>query len=221
MVHLYALTEHPAQLPSVQGLGASHLASAAVGAIDAVFSEIDGAAADPTETAIIAHAHVVEELAKVNAAVLPARLARPYENEASLLDGIRTRGAQLRGALERVRGCVEMGVRVVRKEDGKNEAAPTGADYMRHRLDAVKVADNVADELDAAVKRLSRDSTRGVTGTRELVLTAAYLVPKDEAEAFRAAVDDVASNHPELAYVCVGPWPAYSFALVDGGAHES
>jgi len=220
MVHLYALAEHPAQLPSVRGLSASPLTSATAGAIDVIFSEVDGAAADPTEAAILAHAHVVEELAKVNDAVLPARLARPYESEAALLDGIRARGVQLCGALERVRGCAEMGVRVVRKETAADEAAATGADYMRHRLDAVKLADGIADELDAAVKHLSRDATRGVTGTRELVLTAAYLVPKDETTVFRTAVDDVAGKHPELTYVCLGPWPAYSFALVEGGAHE-
>jgi hypothetical protein len=220
MVHLYALTEHPAQLPSVTGLGASQLAAAAVGEIDAIFSEVDPPAGDPTDAAILAHAHVVDELARLNDAVLPARLARPYENESALLEGIRTRTAQLSEALERVRGCVEMSVRVVREENGRNEAAPTGAGYMRGRLEAVKLADAVADELDAAVQHLSRDATRGVTGTRDLVLTAAYLVPRADAGAFRSAVEDVAGNHPELAYVCLGPWPVYSFALVDGGGHE-
>jgi hypothetical protein len=204
----------------VQGLGAAQLASAAVGAIDAIFSEVDGAGADPTEAAILAHAHVVEELAKVNDAVLPARLARPYENEAALLDGIRARSGQLGVVLERVRGCVEMGVRVLNSEDGNDEALTTGGEYMRRRLGTVQLADAVADELDGAVQRLSRDAIRGVTGTRDLVLTAAYLVPKDDAEAFEDAVQDVARNHPELTYVCLGPWPAYSFALVDGGAHE-
>ena len=221
MLHLYALADHPARLPAVHGIGASQLASAAVGAIDAVFSEVDGSPAEPTEAAILAHAHVVEELAKLNDAVLPARIARPHESKAALLEGIRARSAELSGALDRVRGCVEMGVRVVRQESGKEAAAVSGGDYMRGRLEAIKLADDVGGELDGAVDGLSRAATRNVTGTRDLVLTAAYLVPAGDAARLRAVVEEIARKRPELSYVCVGPWPPYSFALVDGGSNES
>ena len=218
MVHLYALTEHPANLPHVRGIGATPLASAAVGAIDAIFSEIDGDSAEPTESAILAHAHVVDEVARINDAVLPARLARPYENELALLAAVRDRDVQFRAALDRVRGCVEMGVRVLRKTNGNEAATSSGSEYMRSRLTSVKLAETVADELDEAVSGLARDALRCVTGTRELVLTASYLLAREDGGSFRAAVETVASDRPDLWYVCVGPWPAYSFALVDGGA---
>src|SRR5436190_15749770 len=190
MVHLYALADHPAQLPAVAGIGASPLVSSAVGPVAAVFGEVGGESTEPTEAAILANAHVVDELAKANDAVLPARFARPYEDEAVLLTSIRERAAQLRDSLDRVRGCVEMGVRVVRNENGGAIATPSGSgsDYMRSRLDGIRLADRVADQLDAAVSGLTNDAVRGVTGTRELVLTAAYLLPRDEAQRFRTAV---------------------------------
>jgi hypothetical protein len=216
MVHLYALADHPAQLPGVPGIGASPLAAAAVDAIDAVFSDVDGGWTEPTEAAILTHAHVVEELAKINDAVLPARLAKPYADEAALLGGIRERAVQLRDALARVRGCAEMGVRVVRHENHEHAPTASGSDYMRTRLEAIRTADGVAEELDAAVHGLARDVIRGAAGMRDLVLTVAYLVPKEDAGRLRAAVEHLAGAHPELTYVCVGPWPPYSFALVDG-----
>ena len=133
-----------------------------------------------------------------------------------LVAAIGERATRLRAALEHVRGCVEMGVRVVREQGEAARAEVSGGDYLRGRLAAVRGADRIADELDAAVAGIARDRSRGVTATAELVLTSAYLLPHAEAESFRQAVATVAERHPELAFLCVGPWPPYSFVLVEG-----
>src|ERR671935_1333283 len=112
MVHLYALVDHPARVPELAGIGRSALAAAAADEIDAILSEHAVLPPDPTEEAILAHAHVVEEVAALNDAVLPARFPGRYETEAALVDAVRGRAPQLRAALERVRGCVEMAVRL-------------------------------------------------------------------------------------------------------------
>jgi len=216
VVHLYALADHPAQLAEVRGIGEATLAAADAGGIDAVFSEVGPGVTEPTDETILAHARVVDELASVNEAVLPARLARPYESRAALVAAIRERAPDLRAALDHVRGCVEMGVRVLPEQAPTAPAERSGGDYLRARLAAVRSADRIADELDTAVAAIARDRSRGVTATAELVVTAAYLLPRADADPFREAVATVAGRHPELAFVCVGPWPAYSFALVDG-----
>jgi hypothetical protein len=218
MVHLYALADHPARLPAVGGIADAPLAAADAGGIDAIFSEVAAGRTEASDETILAHARVVEELATLNDAVLPARLARPYESEAALVDAIRGRSPKLRAALELVRDCVEMGVRVVREGSGATSGEVSGGDYLRARLASVQSADRVADELDAALDAITRDRSRGITATDELVLSAAYLLPRTEVDSFCEAVERVADGHPELAYVCVGPWPPYSFALVDGGA---
>jgi hypothetical protein len=216
MVHLYALADHPARLPTLADATESPLAAAEVGGIDAVFGELEAAPADATEEAILAHAHVVEELAALNEALLPARLGAPYDSEDALLEAIRGRTPQLRDALEHVRGCVELGVRVVRPEVVADHASGSGSDYMRRRLAAVQDAERLAAELDDAVRDVTRDSAHGVTATSELVLSAAYLVPRAQVDRFRGAVEALADRHSDLTVVCMGPWPPYSFALVDG-----
>jgi hypothetical protein len=216
MVHLYALVDHPARLPDVPGIGGSQLvaAPADVG-IDAVYGEAL-ASDEATDEAVLAHARVVEELAAVNDAVLPARYPGRYADEAALVDAVRGRASQLRAALDRVRGCVEMGVRIVRTGAGGDDASGSGRDYMRRRLADVNDAERLAADLDAAVEAVVRDGARAVTASGDLVLSAAYLLPRDAADSFRSAVETRARDRPDLAYVCVGPWPPYSFALVDG-----
>jgi hypothetical protein len=48
------------------------------------------------------------------------------------------------------------------------------------------------------------------------LLRAAYLVDRDAVGGFTARVDALQREHPELAVLCTGPWPPYSFA--EGGA---
>jgi hypothetical protein len=218
MVHLYALADHPARLPRLSGLDGSALTAADADGIDAIFSEHEAGSIGATEDAVLAHARVVEEVGALNDAVLPARFPGRYETKASLVDAVRGDAPQLRVALQRVRGCAEMGVRVVRRSDGGAPSAGSGSDYMRGRLDAVRDAERLAGELDAAVRGISRDGACSVVATSELVLSAAHLVARADVERFREAVETVARAHPELAYVCVGPWAPYSFALVDGRA---
>ena len=45
-----------------------------------------------------------------------------------------------------------------------------------------------------------------------LLLSAAYLVPRDGVDDFRGEVVKLERAHPDLALVCTGPWPPYSFA---------
>jgi hypothetical protein len=219
MVHLYALVDHPARLPELAGVGGAPILSAGTEGVDAVFSERD----ESTEThavdeAVLAHARQVEAVAAINAAVLPARFPGRYETEVALLDAIRGRAAALRDALALVRGCVEVGVRVVPQTHDAGGPAGSGSDYMRRRLAAVRRAEDVGTELDAAVTAIVRDGARSVTASSGVVLSAAYLVPVDKADSLKGAVEAVAARHADLDFVCVGPWPPYSFALVDGGA---
>ena len=48
-------------------------------------------------------------------------------------------------------------------------------------------------------------------------VSAAFLVPRDRLAAFQATVDRIADSHPELALLCTGPWPPYSFVSANAG----
>jgi hypothetical protein len=213
MLHLYALAAHPARIPSIGGIGDTKLAVVEIDAsIDAIVSEVQ---AEPSEAAMLAHARVVEDLAAVNDAVLPARFRSGYENEEVLGEAIRGRSAELGRALGRVRGCVEIGLRVLHGRSLHDDRANTsGRDYMVGRLDAVRRAERIAGELHESLAAAARESTSQVLATQQLVLSAAYLLPRPELESFRAAVEEAERARPGLTFVCTGPWPPYSFAVL-------
>src|SRR5437588_506281 len=114
MVHVYALVRSPTTVPAHAGIGNAELRVVSVGnEIEAVVSDIEGAA-QPSESAILAHARVVEGLAEANDSVLPARFGNGIPDEADLRVRLEKRGSELAAAFARVSGCVELGVRVFR-----------------------------------------------------------------------------------------------------------
>ena len=221
MLHLYALAQHPAELPPITGIDGSQLRAAPVaGSFDAVVSDVQMTGAQAGETAILAHAAVVEELAAVNDALLPARFAHGFADEDALGKAIRGRTQQVHDALERVRGCVELGLRVFDENaETSGSDGSSGRNYMLGRLQEVRRAEQIASAVHEALAANARESTSSVLA-RQLVLSAAYLLPRAEVDAFRAALDETEHRHPGLTFVCTGPWPPYSFALIESAHHE-
>ena len=218
MLHLYALTEHPARLPASSSSASPLKVVSTDEGVDAIVAPADADTAAPTDAAILAHAQIVEAIAAVNDAVLPARFGHGYADEDALVASIRERRAQLVEALARVRGCVEVGLRVFTDAAPANEERRngyTGRDYMLARLRQVETAERTARELHEAVAAAARDSTYATLVTPQLLLSAAYLLPGSEVTSFKAAVEAANSDYPDLTLVCTGPWPPYSFAVVD------
>jgi hypothetical protein len=48
-----------------------------------------------------------------------------------------------------------------------------------------------------------------------MVHNVAYLVPRDLSDAFAAAVGDLTGDHREVLIDARGPWPPYSFAILE------
>jgi hypothetical protein len=215
-LYLYALVEPPARLRDARGLDDSALSVEPLGALDAVVSSLAVPPSAQSEDHILAHARVVDELALLNDAVLPVRFGRAYADASALRSAVEARGEELREALARVRGCVELGLRVLAGTADRTRAAPeSGREYLRARLSERQRGEELAEELDAPLAALSRAATRSVLATPQLVLSAAYLVPREELDEFRKAVGSVQSRHPELSVACTGPWAPYSFATAE------
>ncbi len=217
MLHVYAFVEVPASLPDVPGIDSATLETQAAGGLAAVVSRHDSAAPRASEEAIVAHARVVEALASANEAVLPARFGGVHTDPGALRAAVAERAPELLRALERVRGCVELGVRAIAPAAERAEAS-SGAAYMGARLDQRRETERLADELHAPLAALAREATRTVGATERLLLSAAYLVPAGGVAEFRDLVKSLQATHPELGIVCTGPWPPYSFATAEGGS---
>ena len=208
MIYLYAIAEELDDLPDVGGVGGTPLARRSVEGLDLVVSEHGGAELDPSEEAVLAHARVVEGLVERSAALLPARFGRGFRDEDALREAIEGRAASLLEALAQVRGCVEVGVRVVAPEPTAAPAAESGRAYM----EALQARTEEAHTLHEPLAALARAATRTVGATPRLLLSGAYLVEPGELEAFRRRVAELEAAYPELTFVTTGPWPPYSFA---------
>jgi hypothetical protein len=216
MLYVYAFVEAPASVPSVPGIDSAPVEAEVVNGLEAIVSRHD-AALDASEPAIVAHAAVVDAVAAANEAVLPVRFGGMHADGEALRAAVAARAPELAAALARVRGCVELGVRAL-APSVERVAAASGAAYMRGRLEQRRETDRLADELHAPLAGLARDATQTVGATQRLLLSGAYLVPEDAVATFRKQVASLQDAHPELAIVCTGPWPPYSFATAEAGS---
>jgi len=210
MIHVYAFVERLERLPDVAGIGASPIEQHGTGVAAIVSRHADVHRGDP-RVAAVAHGRVVEALTGLTQAVLPVRFGETFGDQSELADVMRGREAQIRAALEHVRGCVELGVRVAGEAlQRPATVAADGTDYMKSRLALLAERDAITHGLHERLETQSRASVRTERGGFE----ASYLVERECLEAAQETVRGFAAAHPELTVVCTGPWAPYSF----GGA---
>jgi hypothetical protein len=200
MIHLYGVVEGLEELPP-------GLERRRVDGLELVLAREERAPETISREAVLRHAEVVEQLMRRSAAVLPAQLGRAFRDDDELEAAVRHQAPQLARTLERVRGCVEFGLRVTGLERDTPDA-DSGAGYMRARLDHLRRQDDLIERLHEPLARLARATTlkREPDG-----VNAAYLVERATVPAFEAAA--ARAEHTEDAVVvCTGPWPPYSFA---------
>jgi hypothetical protein len=177
-----------------------------------------------------AHDAVLED-ALADGDVLPLRLCTLYESPASLRTMLAREAGALGEALDRISGRAEWGVKAFLKPSataGDRSAEPaSGAEYLARRREQREIAVAARDAVDRSVAGiharladrasaavLSRPQDRRLTGREEeMVLNGAYLVPRDDAAAFAAVVDELRGHHAAegIELELTGPWPAYHF----------
>lgn len=212
MIYLYAILGEAVQPRPLPGLEDAIVETRHAGGLAVAVSEHQ-AQPDLSNDAVLRHAQVVEVLSETGVAVLPARLGVAFADEASLQDAVAARQEELSAALDRVRGCAEIGLRVLSPEAREQpETSLGGGEYMRARLRQATQREQLAETLHDALRLHARDSTERAGPGGPLLLDAAYLVPHDGVDAFAREVRKLERSHPELSLVCTGPWPPYSFA---------
>ena len=127
--------------------------------------------------------------------------------------------------LERVRGCVEFGIRIV--DPDATEAEPpraperdapgSGAAYMRMLADRMHALEETrARSLDAA-HALDRElagyvrESRVEPSDRPAGAVVAHLVQAPAADEYAARARELSHERSPLRIVVTGPWPPYSF----------
>jgi hypothetical protein len=76
----------------------------------------------------------------------------------------------------------------------------------------VAALDRVRGRVELGVRAMA---TAAATPAADELLRASYLVERTAVPQFRSVVERLQRIHPEVAILCTGPWPPYSF--VDSG----
>src|SRR5204863_290210 len=110
-----------------------------------------------------------------------------------LVDRVLNKGVALTGDITlSVAGVdlvyVGLGLRVLPATREEPSPAASGSEYMRRRLDEVARAEELGRTLHGSLVGASRESSCNVLGRRDVVLTGAYLVARDNLDRFHAAL---------------------------------
>jgi hypothetical protein len=178
------------------------------------------------EQAVQSHERIVQRLLAV-ATVVPLRFGSLHRDRHAVEEFLRSHRSMFAESLDRVRGRVEVGLKVwlASEEPRPRASAPaTGRQYLERQRAAREQRAGAAAELgdrlrtiherllglaDAGV--LNRPQARELTGdSRRMAMNAAYLVPVDD-ELLLAEVERLRGEHTELAFEVTGPWAPYNF----------
>jgi hypothetical protein len=182
----------------------------------------------------VAHEAVVEHFTRVRgAAVVPMKLFTMFSSLDRAVAEMKEKVSEIRTVLERIAGCEEWGVRIMRiaapASPAKRAAPTSGAAFLAAKKEArdaahdrvrraAEAADEVFDELETLTRSAWRRETVPDGATTPPLLDAAFLVPVGQRARFRAAVKRLAKrcSGAGAEMTLTGPWPAYSFVQAEG-----
>ncbi|MES1243659.1 MAG: GvpL/GvpF family gas vesicle protein [Acidobacteriota bacterium] len=176
------------------------------GEVSAVVGEAE---ATLTPEALAIHDAVVRRLADCFEALLPVRFGETMKDEAELAKLLAPRSSKLLEALERVRGCAQMTLRVFGDPEPlppADEGGP-GTRYLEARRRARSLPE-IQPLLDA-LRPLLKDERTLRHDQGSYFGTAYHLVRREDVPAYLSRVESVRTDRR---VTVSGPWAPYAFA---------
>lgn len=228
-VYLYAITEPADQAAlELRGFERALVTILPYQRIAAAVSPL-AAPVEATPANLWLHEGVVEALMPT-CAVLPVRFGTLLPDDARARAILEAHYHAFATALERVRGRVELGLRVLWDDDAGHPASASGGleredslrspgrQYLAARLQEERRtqamrqrAQVLTEQIHQPLARLAVESTQKVLLTPRMLLAAAYLVDRERVDAVRAETEVLAAAFSALQFLCTGPWPPYHF----------
>lgn len=187
---------------------------------------------NPAATRIRDHDAVVR-VAMRTVTPLPIRFGTVFADDAAARAVLHDRATDFRDALDRVRGRMEVGVRVVWDEDVERDAAqgedprpkilssgpfPGGRRYLearRQRIESDEAlrdrAGELLDDIEAHFAPLGAPCVREVMPRTDVAGTLSHLIGRSELEPYRLRVEGVRRVFTALSIAMSGPFAPYSF----------
>jgi hypothetical protein len=219
MIYVYAILEElVADRVEARGIDEQPVCFERVGDLTAACTRHDAVPIRPTAQNVLRHERAVEQLMR-GGTLLPARFGTTFDSDDVLHDVLSRHQAELIDALEQVRGCDELGVRILRPAQANrpDEGPPphSGREYLLRRAAQERDDSEFLERAEAIHERLAslaKASNHRVLNTPSSLLSGAYLVARDRIHPFRELVNHLSTRHDDLRLLCTGPWPAYNFA---------
>jgi hypothetical protein len=196
--------------------------------IAVVLSECEETTVPVTREHVLAHERVVSRVLS-ETTPLPFRFGTLASAE-RVENYVVSQKASLQAALERVRGAVEMSVKIIwdaseqRREDVAGvaqsiESAGAGTKFLlekRRELAGDELLKRRAEDLSAwlaeILREVVKDSFVEMNPAQSLVISASHLVERSSINAYRGRIDDASKERADLRFLTSGPWPPYSFS---------
>lgn len=224
-VYLYCIAapDHP-EPEGVKGINGARVMSHVAEGFALWVSELTAAPAASLD-GIRDHNAVVERACEAET-VVPVRFGQWFEDHGRLDEELRRRRAELEGALRRVQGAVEMGVRVTDTATGGDPPdRSSGRAYLealanreQRNRQARERALALAETLRQWVNGRIRDQRARPLDPAVGILSVAHLVDRHDIGSYHERVRAFPSTRPDLRFQFSGPWPPYGF--VDDGQTE-
>jgi hypothetical protein len=211
VIEMYAITDHPAPpLPTIAPL--REIAARGLAAVCAPAAERE----DATPDALWRHEGVVEAL-MADRDLLPVRFGTRLRDDATAARALAERHAELVAALARVRGAVELSLRVAAAGGGSSgtmlsQRAPDGTAHLRARAHADRARERVLAQVHEPLAARARAAVQHPARGPYELLRAAYLVDRRAVDGCTRLVARLQDADPTVRLLCTGPWPPYSFA---------
>jgi hypothetical protein len=230
-LYVYCLASGIDTLPGpVQGISDAAVRLLKFDNLGVLVSDLDADAVTVTRENALSHAAVVRSVLD-QTTPLPFRFGT-LVGEQQLKNYISARKLALESKLEMVRGCVEMSVKIIwdffeddqpappeKYQDNKQGAGSIFLAEKRREIlgDERRAAHatEVSTWLQENLNALARDKQVTVRPGGKLVLSAAFLVERSKIGQYRARVEQLRADRPELHFLLSGPWPQFSFANVE------
>ncbi|HEX8187958.1 MAG TPA: GvpL/GvpF family gas vesicle protein [Pyrinomonadaceae bacterium] len=236
-LYVYCLGEElgGAAFEGLAGVGGARVRLLALGGLAAAVSEAGAEGAPVNEENLLAH-NRVNAAALAVSTPLPCRFGTRAAPE-RLAEYVSANGAALAAALARVRGCVEMSVKLMSKpgvggQEPGGEIEAGAADFgaggagtaflLKKRREilgeegARRRAEGAAAWLAGGLNGLARETAERLSPPEAIFVRAAHLVERGRVAEYRARLRALAAGRRDLRLLASGPWPPYSFSDVKG-----
>lgn len=226
--YAYCLSDEvsSAMLEDVAGLSGAAPRLLSCGEVQAVVSDFAGERVAVEREQVFAHERVIQRVLR-EVTPLPFRFGTLVTEDA-LQSYVEENRQALMKSLERVRGSVEMSVKIIWDAEAMKAAggevekvAGAGTAYLAARRREILGDAHLterAEELAAWLARQVGDAAIErhfiVRPFESLVVRAAFLVRRERVAEHRRKVESARRERSHLRFLTSGPWPPYSFTNI-------